>query len=172
MFYHNFRKSQFWWKFPKEFRICWKFSNFWIMVNIFEKSRFLVKFFENLAFVKNDRWWWLVLVKICKNFDCGQNYWKIPLLVKVFKFLDFGDIFRKNLDFGDFFRNSWFWSKSLKKNDDFCQNFRKMSLLRAFSKILILVIQKASIVVKNFEKYFRNIPIFVKILEDLNFGQK
>ena len=121
-----------------------------------------------------------ILVKFSKNFDLGQILTKISI---------FGKNFLK-------LRQIWFWSKKFFEKFRFWSNFRRITFLVKFSKrksilIKILEILKNVDFSSNFRKKFsknfdfgqnlRKIPIFfqnfrkisiwVKSLENFDFGQ-
>ena len=91
----------------------------------FDKSSFRSKFSKKSRFgsiflnISND-------TKLSKNPDFGHNFRNITILIEIFKSLVLVKIF-KYLDFGQNFRKYQFWTKFSKKSD-FGQNWRKFQV--------------------------------------------
>ena len=144
-------------EFGQTFESIWffrKFRKISILVLIFEKFRFFVKFSKKIWF----RW-------IFRNiFDFVH-----PILLKSSKNSDLSKIFEK-IQFWSYHRKFRFWSIFPKFR--FWSNFRKISILVKFSKISILVFSKNnSILVKISEKIVRIWSKFRKISKNFKFSQ-
>ena len=110
----------------------------------FGKRYSKLSIFESIDFGQNSwkiRFW----SKLSENYDLGQNFRKISILVNIF---------------GKFFPKSWFWSK-FPQNVDFSKkkNCQKSRFWSKFSKI--------SIWVKNVKKC----QIWSNLSNNLDFGQ-
>ena len=129
-----------------KFRIWSKCLKIYILFKIFEKSGF----------------WWIFLktrfqLKMSKQLDCGQHFWKISIWVKIFKIFRFMSKCWKYLEFSQDFK--------FPKDVDFGQNFQKNS-------ILVKICENSK-----FGQNFRKNPIFFetsrflsKLLKNLHFG--
>ena len=118
--------------------------------------------------------------KKIENFDAGQIFFIISILVKIFENLDFVQKFRRTLIFVKIFEKSQFWS--FDQNLDFSKILTKITIFFKITiSVQILGILDVSSNNLDFGQKFSNYRIlskivvnyldFVKIFGNLDFGQ-